>query len=253
MSSILVIPDTQCKPGDDLMHIEALNRYILDKRPDNIVQLGDWFDFPSLSLYDKGKKAAEGRRLTDDWEIGCLALAVLMDGWEENDYNPERLIFTAGNHEYRVDRHGEEYPALSGSLPDYLGFFEDMGWEAYPFLEPVELEGIMFSHFFPKNSKGGVSAGSARNGASSAMAQLRNNMTSCIAGHKQGMDSATYPTAKGRLRSEIVGSFYQHDEDYMGPQGNSYWRGVLMLHEVDGLGDYLRGEVSLDYLMRRYL
>lgn len=251
-TNILVIPDIQAKPGDDLKHIEALNKYILDKRPENIVQLGDLWDFPSLSSYDRGKKTAEGRRLVDDWEIGCMAVAVLMEGWEDANYEPT-LIYTAGNHEYRVDRHADEYPNMDGFMPDYLGYMEAMGWEAYPFLEPVTLEGITFCHFFPKNSKGGVSAASARNGAASAMAQLKNNMTSCIAGHKQGYDSATYPTAKGRLRAEIVGSFYQHDEEYMGPHGNGYWRGVLMLNRVDGKGDYSKLEVDLAWLMEKYL
>lgn len=250
MTNMLIIPDTQAKPGDDLLHIEALNKYILDKRPDCIVQLGDLWDFPSLSSWDKGKKAAENKRVSEDWEIGCELVAVLMDGWEEADYFP-RLVYVKGNHENRVDRYMESNPEID-MLPDCLAFMEDMGWEAHEFLEPTEVNGITFCHFFPKSSKGTVTAASSRNGAASAMAQLRNNMTTCIAGHRQGYDSAIYALTDKRLRSEIVGSFYTHDEAYMGPHGNDYWRGVLWLNRVDGLGDYDKTEVSLGYLMERY-
>jgi hypothetical protein len=251
MSRLLVIPDIQAKPGQDMSHLDAIGQFIAEKKFDAIVQLGDLWDFPSLSSYDRGKKAAEGRRLNEDWDAGCEAILRVMAPWH-GSYSPD-LIYVAGNHEYRVDRHEEEYPALAGSLPDYLGFMEGLGWDSYPFLTPVIYEGITFCHFFPKNSKGGVSAASSRNGAASAMAQLRNNMRSCIAGHKQGYDSATFPTASGRLRSEIVGSYYQHDEAYMGPHGNDYWRGCLVLNQLDGKGDYDKTEVSLSYLMDTYI
>jgi hypothetical protein len=84
------------------------------------------------------------------------------------------------------------------------------------------------------------------------MAQLKNNMVSCIAGHKQGYDSAMYSPQGERIRAEIVGSFYTHDEAYMGPHANDHWRGVLWLNRVNGLGDYDKTEVSLDYLMEAY-
>ena len=49
----------------------------------------------------------------------------------------------------------------------------------------------------------------------------------------------------------IAGSCYEHDEGYMGPQGNEHWRGFYMLHEVkDGAFDEMA--VSLNYLRERY-
>ena len=44
---------------------------------------------------------------------------------------------------------------------------------------------------------------------------------------------------------------YLHDEDYMGDQGNAYWRGILVKHEVR-MGQYDLMEVSLDFLCRRF-
>ena len=53
------------------------------------------------------------------------------------------------------------------------------------------------------------------------------------------------------ITSIIAGSCYEHNEDYMGPQGNKHWRGILMLHEVkDGSFDVM--PVSLKYLKEKY-
>jgi len=47
MVSHLVIPDTQAKPGAPTKHLEWIGRYILDRRPDVVVHLGDHWDMPS--------------------------------------------------------------------------------------------------------------------------------------------------------------------------------------------------------------
>jgi hypothetical protein len=50
----------------------------------------------------------------------------------------------------------------------------------------------------------------------------------------------------------VCGAFYDHDEDYMSPQGNKHWRGIIQLNEVkDGSADVC--ELSLNYLKREYL
>jgi hypothetical protein len=49
----------------------------------------------------------------------------------------------------------------------------------------------------------------------------------------------------------VCGTGYLHDEAYLGPQGNGYWRGIVMLHEVEnGYGDLMK--VSFDFLCRKY-
>ncbi len=51
----------------------------------------------------------------------------------------------------------------------------------------------------------------------------------------------------------MCGAFYQHNEGYMGHQGNkSHWRGAVMLNEVKG-GQYDIMPLSMDYLLRRWL
>ena len=75
---ILVIGDTQCKPEEDLSYMSAIGKYIVDKRPDVVVHIGDHFDLPSLSSYDKGKKSFEGRRLKADIEAGVKGMDNLL-------------------------------------------------------------------------------------------------------------------------------------------------------------------------------
>lgn len=105
---IAVVADTQCKPGVDLSYMTAIGNYLADKKPDVIVHIGDHWDFPSLSSYDKGKAVFEGRRVVDDLEAGKLGMELLLApiksvqeaqrASNKKVYNP-RMVFTVGNHE----------------------------------------------------------------------------------------------------------------------------------------------------------
>ena len=75
----LVIPDVQSKPGVTNEHLAWIGQYIADKRPDVIVQIGDFADLPSLSSYDVGKKSFEGRRYKSDLEASHVAMEKLCE------------------------------------------------------------------------------------------------------------------------------------------------------------------------------
>lgn len=245
---ICVIPDTQVKPGVRTDHLEWAGRYIAEKAPDVVVHLGDHWDMPSLSSYDKGKASAEGRRVMRDIEAGNKALELLTNSMGVAAA-AARLVLLRGNHEDRLARYLNDHPELEGA---FEGAFADerLGWEVVPFLQPVEIGGVAFCHYFPRSSDGNVSQ--TKRGAPSARAQLLREMQSCVSGHRQGLDLAIHTNGKRLIRSIIAGSYYTHSESYLSPQGNSHWRGILMLHEVRG-GNFNLLEVSLDYLKRRYL
>jgi hypothetical protein len=249
---IAYIPDCQVRPGDDLRFLTHIGNYLEEKEPDVIVCGGDFADMPSLSSYDVGKKSFEGRRYRADIDASRMAMATLLaplkarrlrdiEGHRAR-YNP-RMVFTLGNHENRIERAVNNDAKLDGTIGiGDLRFEED--WEVYPFLQPVVIEGVAFAHYFV--------TGVAGRPASSAQAQLNKQHMSCVAGHQQGLQIATGHRANGdRLTSIIAGSCYEHNEDYLGYQGNKHWRGMLMLHEVkDGNFDLLA--VSLDYLYKKY-
>lgn len=248
MKRCLVIPDLQVAPGRTIQHLRWCRRYICDKQPDIIIQVGDWNDFQSLSSYDKGKASAENRRVSKDIDAFKYSVDELCEGWPVK-YKP-RLVYTKGNHEYRADRYQQDNPELD-ILPDTCSYLAERGWETYPFLEVAKVEGVLVSHFFPRTLTGRVTSGSQKYGAPRAEVMIRANMASCIAGHKPGFDYATFPAPNRNLHGLIAGSFYQHNEDYMGPQGHSYWRGVVMLNRMQK-GEFDVCPVSMEYLKEKY-
>jgi hypothetical protein len=255
MSEHFVIPDTQCKKGVPLNHLTAAGNYIVDKKPGTIIHLADHWDMPSLSSYDKGTKKAEGRTYQDDIDAGLEGMeALLRPLWEYNSrmkaqkmkqYRP-RMVFTTGNHEERIMRHVNANPELAGkcSYDDFK--LKEMGWEVYDFLEIVQIDGVSYSHFFANPNTGRPWGGVART-------RLNNIGFSFTMGHQQGKDLAEKHLSNGKvIRALIVGSFYQHNEEYKGYQGNNHFRGCIYKHEVKD-GNYCMMELSLDYLLREWL
>lgn len=250
-----VIPDTQVRKGVDLDHLEAAGNYIVDKKPEVIIHLGDHWDMHSLSSYDRGTKKAEGARYQDDIEAGIEGMTTLLS--PINKYNKRRRkqklkqykprqVFLIGNHEQRIERHVNACPELEGKL-SYNDFeLDKFGWEVYDFLQPVEINGVYYAHYFYNPNTGRPYGGKCST-------RLNNIGFSFTMGHQQGRDEAEKPLANGKtLRGLIVGSFYQHEEDYKGPQGNNHWRGCVMKNEVKD-GNYCLMELSLDYLRNQWL
>lgn len=253
MGTHLVIPDVQAKPGHDFKYLNKLGQYIVEKQPDTIVCIGDFADMESLSSYDMGKKSFEGRRYKADIEAAHDAMRALLSPiWEfnsrakrnkEKQYRP-KLILTLGNHEQRILRAVNDSPQLEGVLSIDDLQYANFGWDVHPFLDVVVVDGIAYSHYFV--------TGVAGRPASTAAAQLRKANMSCIAGHQQGKQVAYATRADGKtVTSIIAGSFYEHDEDYLGPQGNQHWRGFIVLHEVDD-GRFDEMWVSMKYLNDKY-
>ncbi len=245
----LVIPDVQTKHGVPTRHLTWIGKYIADKRPDVIVQIGDFADMESLSSYDKGKKSHEGRRYQKDLSATHRAMDLLCTPFASiAGYNP-RMVLTLGNHEERIERAVENNAELEGTMSTQDLGYEEFGWEVHKFLEVVTIDGVAYSHFFPRSAQGKVCQ--TRNGAPNAKAQLVREGRSCTAGHSQGLDIACLPLG-GRLQwGLIAGSCYLHDESYLSPQGNQHWTGIILKNGVSK-GEYSPILVDLNYLRRRY-
>jgi len=249
----LVIPDTQVKPGYPKEHLKWAGKYAVDKKPDVIVHLGDHWDMPSLSSYDVGKKSFEGRRYTDDILAGISAMEAFLRPIRKEQtrlrknkhkiWTP-RLVFCLGNHENRIQRAIESDAKLEG-LMSYEDFsLEEMGWEVHDFLQPVVIDGIVYSHYFTSGVMGRP--------VSNAKLLLQKKMMSCVQGHVQDRDIAFGRRADGSpVTGLFAGIFYQHDEDYLTPQTNGSWSGIWMFNEVDN-GSFDEMPVSMNYLRRKY-
>lgn len=238
---VIVIPDTQVKPGVNTDHLASIGNYIAEKQPDVIVHLGDHWDLPSLSSYDVGKRQFEGRRLVADIDAGKYAMERLVTPFAKIPrYNP-RMEFLLGNHEYRLQRAIDSDAKLEGTLSiDNLGV-ADYGWTVNPFLEVVEVGGCEFSHYFTSGVMGRP--------VSSAAVLLRERARSAVQGHVQRFDVAVHQKT-GQI-AMFAGICYTHTEEYLTPQGNSCRQQIVVMHELrDGVFDPMF--VSLDYLSRRY-
>ena len=244
---IAVIADTQCKPNESMEYMRSIGKFLADKKPDVIVHIGDHFDFPSLSSYDKGKKSFEGRRLLSDLQAGQEGMTLLFEAIKKQQtegYNP-RLVFCVGNHEDRFDRLSRDNPELEGFVGVETLKLESYGWEVHPYLKPVNIGGIHFVHYLANPFTGKPYGGTA-------LSQLKSVGTSFVVGHKQLLDVAMLPTLDGKMRIGIInGACYPFEEAYKGFQGNNHFRGVTMLNEVkDGFG--LPSFASLAYIMEKY-
>lgn len=248
----LFIPDVQAKEGVPLEHLKWIGQYIMDKRPEVIVQIGDFADMPSLSSYDRGKKSFEGRRYKKDILYAKIAMDTLLGPMREwnarqretrhAQYKP-RMVLTLGNHEQRISRAVESQAELEGMIS-----YEDLPygeWEVHDFLKPVFIDGVCYTHYMANPM-----SGQPYGGMSATI--LKNVGHSFVVGHAQKLEVATRHLTTGQQQWGIIaGACYLHEEEYKGYQGNLHWRGIIMLHDVkDGSFDPMF--VSLDYLRKRY-
>lgn len=251
----ILIPDTQAKPGVQLAHHGWIGQYIADKyvgKPLTVIGGGDHADMPSLSSYDKGTGRMEGRRYVRDIDAHNEAWALLdapiakaeREQRRRSTFVAPRKVKLRGNHEYRITRAANQNVQLEGIVT--LDDLDDKGWEVHDFLEVVTIDGVAYSHYFANPMTGRPFGGQ------SIDARLKTIGFSFSMFHQQGLKTGIRDLTNGeRHRGLIAGSCYLHDEEYLGPQGNSCWQGIIVCHQVRK-GDYDLMEVSLDYLCRRY-
>jgi predicted phosphodiesterase len=113
MRKIIVIPDLHCrhKPGgEDKRSLAAVEKYIKDAKPDQIICIGDFMDFDSISDHNAfNLRAVEGETVEADYIVGNK----ILDRWQKLCDN---IVMLEGNHDYRVERFIDAYPRMAGSL-----------------------------------------------------------------------------------------------------------------------------------------
>ena len=238
-----VVPDPQCMPGVNMQHLKWCGQYFAAKQPDVIVALGDWGDFPSLSMFGS-KMEFEGKRYKKDLAAFHQGMELFMEPLAKvKGYKPY-MEFIDGNHEGHIERTVNNDPKLEGmmSLEDLR--LKQYGWREHAFLQPVSIGGVAFCHYFPSGIMGRP--------ITTAPELLRKLHMSAVAGHQQGREIAFGRRADGgNMTAIITGSFYQHSYKYLSPFTNMHWRGMLMMHEVrDGSFDEMF--VSINFLKRKF-
>jgi hypothetical protein len=248
-----IVPDLQCRPGVPLDHIRWIAEAIVEYKPDTVVNIGDHWDMPSLSLHEgPGSLKMEGARYEDDVAVGNEAFATLCGPMEaeqarlvrrkQRHWTPRKL-FLFGNHENRIHRAINAAPKFAGTIGEH--HLNTRDFERHPFLERVWQDGVLYSHYFQSSHSSHAIGGTIDN-------RLNKIGASFVQGHEQGFRYGTRIQASGATWHGLVaGSCYLHDEDYRGAQGQNHWRGVVVLNEVRD-GDFCVMPLTLDYLCRRY-
>lgn len=236
---IAVIPDVQDFPGAPKGFLRSAGQYIVEEKPDVIVNIGDFCDNRTIvdHMIAKSKKRFSGHKYLQDVQSAKEAMTELLTPmWQYNEqqrrtkhsqYKP-RLEFVLGNHDHYVVALAEKDEALGGliSLDDFA-YDKEFGWTVHPFLEPLFIEDIAFVHYI-KNPKSAYPMGGT------VEYRLGKVAKSFVVGHVPGRQHAEISTLKpgAVLQGLQVGSFYDYNPAYQGPQGATYWRGMVMLHDV---------------------
>lgn len=252
--SHFLLPDVQVKPNQDYDFLRWAGRYAADHKPDVIVCIGDFADMPSLSSYDVGTKAFEGRKYIDDIAATKEAMATFLKPIKDETaklaknrkkkWEP-RLVLTLGNHENRINRAVNLDRKLEGLISIDDLEYEKFGWEVIPFLQPIIIDGVSYAHYFCTGVRG--------NPVSSARALVAKKHMSCVMGHVQDVQiSMEHRRGDGiPLIGLFCGIYYEHDEEYLNAQTNMQHRCVWMNREVKD-GFFYPHPISLDYLRRTY-
>lgn len=247
-----LIPDTQIYHKSNVKHIQAAANYLSKHKPDKIIIIGDWWDMPSLSSYDRaGDKGWEDKDVQADIDAGWSAMHMFLRTLRQK-YNPE-IHFCVGNHEDRITRASEA--ADTRIFQQYLNLdtmilnpLKRLRVKTHNFLDVVTIDGICYSHYFvnPASLFTSPIGGTIE-------AKLKNLGHSFSMGHQQKKQTGEIYTCTGKRRRGLVcGRFYPDYHKYLGPQKNSQsWSGIIMKHEVKN-GDYDLMEVSMKYLLKAY-
>jgi hypothetical protein len=254
----LIIPDSHATPDLDNLRFRALGNFIVEERPNFIINMGDFADMPSLSSYDVGKASFEGRRYKDD-------IASVVDAQEElfkpvkvyrqktrRPYNP-RLVYCGGNHDWgRILTAVNLDPKLEGIISPKDMQLEKYGWEVHPFQEPVQIDGISYCHYFAS----GIS-GRPISGESIGRTLCTKLHGSAVVGHSHVFDHSERTKVDGTKIFGLSSGCFAHPKMIAAWNIGTYrlwWRGVTLLVDCDGKGYYdeIRA-VTQRKIMREYL
>ena len=240
----LVIGDAHDAPEASQERFEALGNLIEAVRPTNIVQIGDWGSYDSVSFHNKGRPLLqEGRRLADDLASAKaaygLAFGPLKRYINRQRSNKKRVVapnvyWLEANHEYRIKRFLMENPVLVGMLPetDLVGASLD-GATIVPWREYCYINGVAFTHIpFAKRSSSPIGGEFVTKRA----AEFHD--TTVVFGHTHRFlvhDNARIRERSSPLVHAInVGWFGDYIPSYIEAEVNmDWWPGLVMLHHTD--------------------
>lgn len=127
----VLLPDIH-HPYYDKRTMDAVNEFIFDYDPDELVYMGDQLSLDCISYWNKNKPLLkEGQRLIKDYHNFDNEILKVHENITRQDI---RRTFIIGNHEERITTYVEENPELQGFLDieTNLNLYE-RGYKVVPF------------------------------------------------------------------------------------------------------------------------
>ena len=236
MSLILPFGDCHVDDEQDLGRFDTAGQFILDKRPDHIVMMGDFLTLNCLSAWDNDKRAKmEGRRYASEIDAGNEALDRLLKPMvqynkrrrknKSKQYRPN-MVFLLGNHEDRLDRYLERDPTFAGTVSIEKDLrLRARGFTTVPYREYYYIDDIGFTHI-PHNKSAPISGVDITRKAQAV------TVKSVVFGHTHEQHlSHIHKEGMPHLQDTYnCGCFFDKKEDYVHGKVTNYWRGLSLLH-----------------------
>lgn len=247
----LVIPDPHAHPDFNNDRADWIGRLILDVRPDVVVNLGDTWDFPSLSSYEKGKKSFWGRAYKKDLDAGLDFDARLWKPIREAKRRHPFKVFIEGNHENRLKRMLQIQPEFDGTVSfDDLQLKKnyDVVTEYTGTSTPgtVEIDGILYSHFLISGVQG-----KAVSSIHLGYNLLQKRHQSVTVGHNHTFSYDVQQTGARTLHGLCCGTLQTYVPDWAGEVAHLWRHGVALKHNVRD-GNYDLEWISIERLKKEY-
>lgn len=246
----LIIPDSHAHYLQNNDRARWIGELIKDVRPDTVVNIGDTWDMPSLSGYDKGKSAV-GRTYRADISTGIEFNDILWSTVRGAKKRLPRRIFCMGNHEERIARAINMQPELEGAI-GYEDLQLDRYYDTVVYYKgstpgTIVVDGIIYAHYLI----GGI-GGRPISGEHIGHSLLTKQYQSCVVGHNHLLDWCIRSRNDGsKVMALSVGCCFDYDSDWAGEMNKMYWRGVVILNDVED-GRYNLQTIDLNTLKREY-
>jgi len=247
----LLIPDPHAHPDHHNDRADWLGQLIRDVKPDVVINIGDAADMPSLSSYDKGTRAFQGRNYRDDINAHLDFQDRMWAPTKRAKRKRPYRVVHIGNHEHRITRALNLSPELDGAISlddlDFERYYDEV--VGYTGRTPgVHLvDGVHYAHFFVSGVKG-----LPISGEHGAYSLLTKEFVSCTQGHVHTVDYAVRTTVGGRkINGLVCGVFQDYWSDWAGECNKLWWRGAVVKRNVE-YGNYDPQFISLDNLRKEY-
>lgn len=247
----VIIPDSHANPEFNNRRFDYIGRYLLDTKPDVVINMGDLADMSSLSSYDKGKKEFKSRRYNEDIAAAVDAQDRMWHSLKKQKKRMPKRYQLVGNHEYRIARAINHDTVLEGTIG-----LKDLQFEYYNDVVvgydgdtpgTVLINGVLYSHYFLT----GLSSNSV-GGENPASSILGKKFVSATQAHSHIWDFSIRTNGKGQKLCGLVAGVYQDWRAPFAGQSNDLWTsGITVCHNVDN-GWYEVQFISLESLKREY-